>query len=125
MKDNETFSYFISAKNSTVVVSMIGPLYRSNIHLLEACLQEVLDRKADFVILSLRDVPPNVDQAVLPTLTRMQKVLRETSKELRLASIHPELRGRLEKLGLLRAHEVMNNLAEALQDLYKYQAKAA
>ena len=117
MMEAEKLSYFISEKNSIIVVNLIGTLEQGNAHILESCIQDLSKRNAKFVILSFRDVSGTMDHKLAPTMARLQKGVRDRRAELRIAAIHPELRESLNSRGLIRTEEICNNLADALKNI--------
>ncbi|OFZ21757.1 MAG: hypothetical protein A2X94_15835 [Bdellovibrionales bacterium GWB1_55_8] len=108
-------TYLLAEKKSILVVSFIGPLVRTNAHVLEKCIKEISKREATWVIVNFRDVPANLDRTVYPALARLQQVIRSKPAELKMTALHPELRKQLDQQGLLRPKEVVDNLAIALQ----------
>ena len=125
MTEEGNLTYFLAEKNGVLVVSFIGPLVRSNAHILDRCLKDVLARQVDWVIVSLRDVPGTVDRAVFPTFARFQKAVRDKKARLILASLHPVLHKALNDQAIVRPEESANNLADALSRLVAPKVRAA
>ena len=117
------FSYFISEKDLSsqngilLVIALMGPISRSNAPIFEKFLDELSQKQAHWVIINLRDVEKDVERPMFPVFARLQKLIRDKPAELKLCGVHPELRVVLEQAGILRATEVVNNLAMALQTL--------
>lgn len=124
-KDSTLLSYFLAEQRSIVIVTLLGPLSRMGAPVLEKCLQELLPKSCTWVIINFRDVPPEIEATILPTLARFLKDLRTHGASLRLSSMHPALRERLGERGILREDELVNNLQEALKSLAQPAAKAA
>ena len=123
--ETDELKYFISEKKHIMVVTLIGPLVRSNAHILDQCIRELSRKEASWVILNLKDVPGTVDRAVFPAIARLQKNVRDRKAQLRLSSINPNLRLALDQNGLIRSDETSNTLAEALTSLQASPQQAA
>ncbi len=122
----QKLSYFLSKKQSILIVSLIGPLIRENAHVLEECIREVEATPAEWVILNFRDVPAPMDKALFPALARLYKMLSsKRESHLRISSLHPDLRIPLLESGIFHADDLSNNLSEALVLISSGFSKAA
>lgn len=110
-------SYYLAEKHSVLIVTWVGPWVRANAAVFEEASQAILSSKASWVILNCRDVPPLMDRTLEPPLARLQKALREGKKEVRVASLHPDLRKILIERGIVRVQEIHDNLASALMEI--------
>lgn len=110
-------AYFSSEKKGILILTLIGPLIRSNALILSECINVVSSSSARWIILNCRDIPPEIDQSLAAPLARLQKTIREKPAELRISGLHPDLFVTFKKKGILREHEICSNLAEALQQI--------
>src|SRR4051812_12651649 len=106
----EALQYFLSVKGPVAVVSFAGRLTREAEGVLAQCGNELLAKQPKHVILYLRDIGNRIELAALPAFARMQKQIREMPSDLKLCSLHPEVKRLLEDKGLLRLNEITNNL---------------
>jgi anti-anti-sigma factor len=113
--DSTDLQFFVSEKNSVLVVSIAGRLHKKSEAVLEECKAEIVNRRPRFVILYLRELADRVDINALPALVRLQKAVRDLPAELKICGVHPEFKKLLEQKGLLRLGELARNLEEALK----------
>lgn len=112
-------SYQITQKNAVVIVVLAGALTHDNLGALEKLRSEISDRDFSWVVLHFKGVPDRADQTVLPHLARIQKAIRDKGGQVRLSSLHPNLRKLLQDRGVLRNDECVEDLAQTLQLLAK------
>lgn len=116
-------SYFISEKaissqNSTLLlIALAGPINRSNASVLDRLIEEIDKKSAGWVVINMRDVGHSMERTQFSVFAKLQKTIREKPAELKLCSIHPDLKKTLQDAGLLRQNEISNNLPEALASL--------
>lgn len=116
------FQYLIAASPPFLVVSFVGQMNKDHLNKMEQCEREIFTHEnLKYIILYFRDVP-NVTMDAIPFLTSLQMKIR-TSRQLKICSLKPELKEKLNKLGVIRASELCNNLQEALQLLKHTQKK--
>lgn len=118
-------SYFLSQKKGILIASLIGPLSRETLPILEECSREIADSQAKWVILNFRDVSKDLEKPIMPAIAGLQKKIREMPADLKLVGLHPELRQTLERQGLLRREERAENLSQALQMIAPLVGRAA
>jgi anti-anti-sigma regulatory factor len=99
-------------------VSLVGSWDKDSVDKLAACEAELSKHKdTKFVILYFREVPSMTLDAI-SFLTAFQKRIRD-KYTLRICSLHPELRQKLSKMGVVRGMELTDNLQTTLLDLKK------
>lgn len=115
-EDELNLQYFLSRKGPILVVTFVGDMNVPSIQAIEKCTSEISATElVKFVILYFRDTKRIALEAI-PYLATMQKEVRKKG-ELQICSMHPEMREKLSKHGIIRANENTNNLAEALSAL--------
>ena len=115
---NSNFQYFIASNSPFVVMSFVGSWDKDCIEKLIACEKDLGAHKAaKFVILYFREVPHMSSEAI-SFLTAFQKRIRERHT-LRICSLHPDLRQKLSKMGVVRGMELTDNLQATLLELKK------
>ena len=118
------FQYFISEKNGFVVASLVGLLEGSAGERFEQLSADIV--KCDFskLVLNFRDVA-GLSADLIPQFAKLQKMARDKEAELRICGLKPEIKDRLHKAGVLRPHELADNLQTALQSLISYVRRAS
>jgi anti-anti-sigma factor len=122
-------TYFLSEKEvpsqkaKILLISLAGPLNRNTSETFDKLIEEVAQKSAGWVVVNMRDVAQPIERTQFPAFARLQKIIREKPAELKICSIHPELRKTLQDAGLLRFKELANNLSEALESLSPLPAK--
>ncbi len=118
------FQYFISEKNGFLVASLVGLLDQSSLPKFEELSTEI--SRADFkkFILNFRDVS-GVTTESFQAIALLQKMVRARDADLRICGLRPDVKDRLHKAGILRPHELANNLQEALLSLMSAAKKVA
>ncbi|MFL5814934.1 MAG: STAS domain-containing protein [Bdellovibrionia bacterium] len=112
----------VSQKSVILLISLAGPINRSNAAVLDKLIEELEKRSPGWVVLNLRDVGSSIERTQYPAFAKLQKTVRDKGAELKICSVHPNLRTTLVDAGLLRVNEITNNLPEALQSLAPKQA---
>jgi hypothetical protein len=120
-----TLRYFISEKSSILVVSLVGPLTRQNISVLEACWAEIPRRTFQYAVLLLQEVSGSIERPVFPHLIRLQKTLRERPAEIRVSGLSAQQLAFLIEQGVLRSSEATVSIQEALGSLIGPRGTAA
>jgi anti-anti-sigma regulatory factor len=110
--------YFISEKQSFLVISLLGTVTKATIPAIDRCRDEALKSKASNVVISLHDVN-TVEISGVPALIRLQKAMRDKPAELRLAFLKPSTAKSLLEAGAVRPDELADNLLAALQSFQK------
>jgi anti-anti-sigma regulatory factor len=118
-QEARSLTYQITQKNSVLVVALSGALVRENVEALERLHADLGERTFSWVVLHFKAVPDKADRTVLPALARIQKTIRDKGGQVRLSSLHPNLRMLLQERGVLRHGEYVDDLAETLQWLAK------
>lgn len=118
------FQYFISEKNGFVVASLVGLIEASSVERFEQLTQEIL--KVDFskLVLNFRDVS-GLSPELIPVFAKLQKQARDKQVNLRICGLRPEIKDRLNRAGILRPHELADNLQAALQSMITLVRKAS
>lgn len=112
------FEYFISIKEPFLVIAFLGHMTKVSAAVIEKCQAEILASQAKFIVLGFRDVS-KIDLPVVPALVKIQKSIRDAKKELRVASLRPDIKTLLLDAGAIRHEEVQLNLPDALQSFSK------
>lgn len=121
--ENPTFNFFLAdkeiptQKGVILLISLTGSLDRNSANEFMKLLKELKARSFHWAVLSLRDIQKDVERPQFVAFANLQKMIREKPAELKICGLHPELRLTLEAAGLIRAKEVVNNLADALRTL--------
>jgi anti-anti-sigma regulatory factor len=90
---------------------------RSNAATFDKLIEEVTQKSPSWVIINMRDLGRTIERTQFPAFARLQKVIREKPAELKLCSIHPDLKTTLQDAGLVRYNELADNLSDALASL--------
>lgn len=109
----DQLTYFISERNSIVVVSFVGSLTRTTLGLFPIIVEDVSARRARMVILNCHDLKQIESCAVAP-FSEFQGCLRDFPSEVRICFLNHELRDLLVRQGAVRQDEIKNNLLEAV-----------
>ena len=109
---SEDLQYFISEKDSFLVVSFVGPISRETIPVLEKCKAEIAQSAAKKIVINFRDVT-DVGLHGIGPLIQLQKVCRDKGGY-RICSVRPDLKKFLDEKGAIRGDELVPNLREAL-----------
>lgn len=120
----DTLTYFISERNSIVVVSLVGALTRSTLGLFPKVIEDVSGRRARMVILNCHDLS-DIESCAVKPFSELQACLRELPSEVRVCFLNPSLRGLLFEHKALREGELKNNLLEAVGSFLERAKKAA
>ena len=118
------FQYFISEKNGFVVASLVGMMENGALERFEQLAQDIFKNDFSKLVLNFRDVS-GISTELIPHFAKLQKSAREKQAELRICGLKPEIRERLSKAGILRPHELTDNLQTALQSMLSYVKRAA
>jgi anti-anti-sigma factor len=116
-------TYFLSEKEVAsqkaviLLISLAGPINRTTAPVFEKLIEDVEKRSPGWVVLNLRDVGSTIERTQYPAFAKLQKTIRDKSAELKICSVHPDLKKLLTDAGLIRGKELANNLPEALQAL--------
>lgn len=106
-----------SQKAFILLISLAGPINRSTASVLDQLIEDVEKRSPGWVVLNMRDVGATIERTQYPAFAKLQKTIRDKGAELKICSVHPDLKKTLVDAGLLRGNEIANNLPEALQSL--------
>jgi anti-anti-sigma regulatory factor len=118
------FQYFISEKNGFVVASLVGLVEINAIERFEQLANDILKSEFTKLVLNFRDVG-GFSPELIPHFARLQKMAREKRADLRICGLKPEIKDRLHRAGVLRPHELSDNLQTALQSMINYVRRAA
>lgn len=126
MASSEAYAFqaFISEKNGFVVVSLVGLLEEQTLARFEECVADVQKLEYARLVINFRDVT-GLTSDCIPAVARLQKSARDRQAELRLCGVRPELKEKLHRAGILRPHELSDNLQTALQSLVVAMRKSA
>jgi anti-anti-sigma factor len=119
----DQLTYFLSEKEVAsqksviLLISLAGPINRATADVLDKLIEELEKRSPGWVVLNLRDIGSSIERTQYPAFAKLQKTVRDKGAELKICSVHPDLRSVLVDAGLLRVKEIANNLPEALQSL--------
>lgn len=115
--DHEKLEYYIADRNGTAIVSFIGSLTNASASALTPCLAqfEATDTgKYRLVIINFRDC--EIEEEAFQIVERIQMAVRKKEATLKLCGFRPEFKQRLMTSGLIRPHEIFNNIKDALSD---------
>ena len=119
MIEQESFRYSLSYKNKMLVVSLNGEITNEVLPALEACRSEIQAlEEVEGVVLYFCDVPAISDGGV-QLLAQIQREIRARPADLRLVSLRESLRTKFERMGLIRALELVEDLKTALLSFRK------
>jgi len=124
-------TYFLSEKEVAsqqaviLLISLAGPINRATASVFEKLIEEVEKKSPGWVVINMRDVGTSIERTQFPNFAKLQKIIRDKPAELKIYSVHPDLKKILIDAGILRAKEISNNLPEALQSLSPKEAPAA
>lgn len=107
----------VAQKTNILLISLAGPINRTTAPVFEKLIEEVEKKSPGWVVLNLRDIGTTIERTQYPAFAKLQKTIRDKAAELRICSVHPELKKLLVDAGLIRTKELANNLPEALQSL--------
>lgn len=107
----------VSQKSFILLISLAGPINRATSAVFEKLIEDVEKKSPGWVVINLRDVGSTIERTQYPAFAKLQKVIRDKPAELKIFSVHPDLKKLLTDAGLIRAKELANNLPEALQSL--------
>ncbi len=110
------FQYFISEKNGFVVASLVGLLEGTSAERFDELTQDVLKANFSRLVINLRDVSA-FSSDLIPHFAKLQKHAREKNAEIRICGLKPDIKERLNRAGILRPHEITENLQTALQSM--------
>lgn len=117
------FQYFISEKNGFVVASLVGLIDANHGPRFEELSQEIMKIEFSRLVINFRDVSA-IAPDLIPHFARLQKSAREKSADLRICGLKPEIKERMHRAGILRPHELADNLQAALQSMIAMVRKA-
>lgn len=118
------FQYFISEKNGFAVASLVGLLDQSCLQKFDELNTELSNSTFNKLILNFRDVS-GVTTESIKAVALLQKMARAREADLRICGLRPEVKERLQKAGILRPHELSDNLQSALHSLMSIVKKVA
>ena len=116
------FQYFISEKNGFVVASLVGLLENSAVERFEQLAGDILKCEFSKLVINFRDVA-GISSDIVPLFARLQKHARDKHADLRICGLKPEIRERMKKAGVIRPHELSDNLQAALQSMVAHARK--
>lgn len=123
-QDPFEFQYFISEKNGFVVASLIGLIEIGGLERFEKLAEDIFKNEFSKLVLNFRDVS-GISNDLIPHFAKLQKTAREKQAELRICGLKPEIKERLSRAGVLRPHELTDNLQTALQSMINYVKRVA
>jgi anti-anti-sigma regulatory factor len=115
----QTFQFFLAQRNTVAIVSLVGPLTAAAAGDLDKCAEALREAGARWVVLNFRDVPPTQDRTALRALAQLQKQAREAAAGLFLTGVHPKLRAFLQDRGVIRPHELLDSVRDAIEAILK------
>lgn len=118
------FQYFISEKNGFVVASLIGLIEVDALPRFEQLAADIFKSEFSKLVINFRDVS-GLSPELIPHFARLQKQAREKQADLRICGLKPEIKDRLHRAGVLRPHELSDNLQAALQSMINYVKRAS
>jgi anti-anti-sigma regulatory factor len=126
MRQNEPFEfqYFISEKNGFVVASLVGMLEGTCMERFDRLSEDIFKIEFSKLVLNFRDVS-GMSVDLIPHVAKLQKSAREKNADLRICGLKPEIKERLSRAGVLRPHELTDNLQTALQSMINYVKRAS
>lgn len=104
----------IAQQKSILLVTMVGSLIHENSAALEQGVAQIKEKEANWVVLHLRDLSPEMDRSLVSPFAQLQKSIRDKPARLLIAAVHPKLKAYLVEHGVLRTDEVVQNVKEAL-----------
>ena len=111
------FDYVVSEKNGYIVVSLAGRLDESVLPKLSALHQQLENNEVSKrLVLNMQELA-EFSKDVVRAFALLQKSVRDKKIEMRVCSLQPSVKDVLEKAGVLREREVMDNLQTALLSL--------
>jgi anti-anti-sigma regulatory factor len=118
------FQYFISEKNGFVVASLVGMLEGTCMERFDRLSEDIFKIEFSKLVLNFRDVS-GMSVDLIPHVAKLQKSAREKNADLRICGLKPEIKERLSRAGVLRPHELTDNLQTALQSMINYVKRAS
>jgi anti-anti-sigma regulatory factor len=122
--DPFAFQYFISEKNGFVVASLVGFLEASSVERFEQLSLDIFKSEFTKLVINFRDVSTLAPE-MIPVFARLQKSARDKHAHLRICGLKPDIKERLNKAGILRPHELTDNLQAALKSMITSVKRAA
>lgn len=120
----DTLTYFISERNSIVVISLVGSLTRSTLDSFPQIMEDTVARRPRMVIINCHDLV-ELEPATVRAFAELQDCLRSSATELRVCFLMPDLRKSLLGQNAVRAEEIKDNLLEAVGSFLERSKKAA
>lgn len=108
-----------SSEHSVLVITLIGELTKENDYVLQECQQQVGQASAHWAILNFRDIVGKHDLECILALDQLFSIIRMKPCSVRFSGIHPRLKEVFLQKKLIHLDEVVNNLAEAMDQLEK------
>lgn len=105
--------YKIINQKSVSIIAFAGDITRHDKEVLEKCLKEVLDLKAELMIILFKNVNL-VEPIAFRDLTLIQHEARKKSNELKVVGLNLNVKNILSMGGVIRLTEVKRSLDEAL-----------
>lgn len=114
--------YFISEKNGTAVISLIGEINSKTVHILEECLHDIHRIHAENIVLNMHDIY-EIDDRVVKVFAQLQACIRENPAALRVCFLRPDIKDMLLAFNAIKPAELKNNLIECLKSFHPHKTE--
>lgn len=108
------FQYKVIEKQDYIFITLKGKMSKESKDQLKTCLAESLSSSAKTAVLILKDIN-SIDLSMNRDFTLFQHELRNSNKTIFLVGLKSLLKEDLVSRGLLRNHEVKNNLEDIIE----------
>ncbi len=116
--DKQTLEYYVASKGGLVIVTFVGAFKECG-EVVEKCLADVVAANAQHCIIYARDVT-DLPASAYKEMIHFQNTLRQLfGNNFKICSFNPTLRTTLLSKGILRQHELTNNLKETVYSMVK------
>ncbi|MGE0526955.1 MAG: STAS domain-containing protein [Bdellovibrionales bacterium] len=121
-EERKEFSYILVGNDAVVIANLTGELQARAAPAVETFKDEILGRDAArVVILNFSEVTA-INGDVIPCVAQLLKSVRSKPAELRLCSLSPEVKDKLNRYGLLRSIEVAEDIKRAIHSIRPVRA---
>lgn len=110
----DRLEYFVSEKNSIVVVSFLGIVTGETIDVLSNVFKEVQARSPKLLILNCHDLL-DMDSKCGEAMGRFNSLVKDLPCSVSYCFVHPSVRKILLASGTIDEHDIKNNFIEALE----------
>ena len=116
--DNQTLEYYVASKGGLVIITLVGA-FKDCEATVAKCIADVVSANAQHCIIYARDMtalPPSA----FKDMVHLQNTLRQQfGGNFKICSLNPTLKVNLLAKGIVRQHELTNNLKETVFSLLK------